>query len=370
MPPKSALSRPARAFTLVEVLSVLAIVALLLALLMPVVQSMREAARIVSCGNNQYQLGRGLQGYVTRFEKPPAWQGMLDKLGPFVEGQSVVYACPTAQAGRSATSAVGSYGVNMCLERFMKDSGKIVMADANEAQLRWTGAARDAWNAAVAPRHFGLVNVLMFDGSVQRMDPAALDPYDPVEGEDVRARLWRPERGCAGQGDLYPDCAEGGLIAEYWSDTAWARPKGGPPDLVRVDKTLAYPFGTAAGYTCNGPYPFPKMRYPQDLNGNSWPDCAFQGRWRGFVYAPCAGNYTMNVQHDDNCWVEIDGRQVFYRYCCGWANGSPFQLSSGWHAIEVRFDNDRWMHDYLVVQWFSDCFSGTQALDMSNLRCP
>ncbi|MEM7477401.1 MAG: DUF1559 domain-containing protein [Planctomycetota bacterium] len=65
-----------RGFTLVELLVVIAIIGVLVGLLLPAVQAVRESARKTQCTNNMRQIGFAIQGEVDTFKEFPQPRGI------------------------------------------------------------------------------------------------------------------------------------------------------------------------------------------------------------------------------------------------------------------------------------------------------
>jgi prepilin-type N-terminal cleavage/methylation domain-containing protein/prepilin-type processing-associated H-X9-DG protein len=305
-------------FTLVELLVVIAIIGVLVALLLPAVQSAREASRRISCSNNIKQLGLALTNYHDTFlsypcgsmqDSPTFGPSALFFLLPYIEQNSIASMYDTGQ-----TSGAGVSSANNELAAAIRPKVFICPSEANkrpDTVLGWSNYHSNYGSHVINP-------------SGKRFDGPFCPCFDAGGATKRRAvRMAEVTDGTSNTSAIGEVC-------------------NGPPTANRIDKRT-----DCFEKTGSVPTDHPSLR--SLLMGTNWQTAVTAGqpgwgqpiwRWRGYPWREGSiwrTGYNHLLPPNAACWrVNADWWQLATPPTSFHTNGVNLVFCDG----SVRFAND------------------------------
>jgi prepilin-type N-terminal cleavage/methylation domain-containing protein/prepilin-type processing-associated H-X9-DG protein len=170
------------AFTLVELLVVVAIIALLVSLLLPAAQGAREAARRGHCQVNLHNIGIAYQQYRTKNQGSSPVSGVyLSALKPFLENREDVFLCVNdlnPDLEKSITTSLSAYGVWVDQNTFSEyGGGHVIPFDPSTPRCR-VSPRPEYWDSQPKNAQYDWADVLPRDGNSYYLEFEDLTDFD------------------------------------------------------------------------------------------------------------------------------------------------------------------------------------------------
>lgn len=217
------------AFTLIELMVVIAVIAILAALLLPAMSRAKETGRAVACKNNLRQLSLGAATYSldNKGRMPFFLDWLSSRPGDLTSGQlypylktPAVYMCPTDKiilgtGARLPTAPVSpifggelhnrdySYAMNCCLchesdtSKFFQPAGTLVFMEADLARNDYSGQVGPSIaTRALSTRHNLRGHLLFGDLHLEVVNTRTADKLERSK------RFWFPTADMSGPGGM------------------------------------------------------------------------------------------------------------------------------------------------------------------------